>query len=311
VQVTQWYEVADAATNPLLTDRVGVTWPTDPLGARRASVEHAAALVRHAMAGPQQESLPLALTPRATQWSRDVDVLLAERAAAVSGATVSVDLPAHLSVSDVVMIAGDSAGLARRLRRPMPARPARAARRGTAFHEWLEGRWHADTLLDIDDLPGAVDDTIDDADLESLKAKFERSDWADRTPIAVEVPFEMVFGGRVVRGRMDAVFAEPDGRFTVVDWKTGAPPSGADADQKAIQLAVYRLAWAQLNHLDDAELHRVAAAFYYVGSGLTVAPANLLTLQELRELINGSSGHPVINGSSGRRPVAPVPSASS
>ncbi len=34
------------------------------------------------------------------------------------------------------------------------------------------------------------------------------SPWAARTPVDVEVPFDMVIGGIVVRGRIDAVFAE-------------------------------------------------------------------------------------------------------
>jgi DNA helicase-2/ATP-dependent DNA helicase PcrA len=85
---------------------------------------------------------------------------------------------------------------------------------------------------------------------------------------------------------MDAVFAEPDGRFTVVDWKTGRPPSGAQARAQAVQLAVYRLAWAALQGVPDSELDRVGAAFHYVGAGRTIAPADLLDAGQLRELIN-------------------------
>ena len=80
----------------------------------------------------------------------------------------------------------------------------------------------------------------------ALRAAFEASEWADRTPVEIEVPFEMAVEPTVVRGRMDAVFAEPDG-FTIVDWKTGATPRGADADAAAVQLAAYRLAWAALS----------------------------------------------------------------
>ncbi|MGV0803904.1 PD-(D/E)XK nuclease family protein, partial [Mycolicibacterium elephantis] len=62
-------------------------------------------------------------------------------------------------------------------------------------------------------------------ELAELQATFAVSPWAARTPLDVEVPFDMVIGGRVVRGRIDAVFAEPDGGATVVDWKTGDPPA--------------------------------------------------------------------------------------
>jgi DNA helicase-2/ATP-dependent DNA helicase PcrA len=205
---------------------------------------------------------------------------------------IDVVMPGQLSVSDVVTLSEDAGELARRLRRPLPQQPARHARRGTAFHQWLEQRWSADALLDIDELPGAVDELVDDDALEDLKDAFERSRWADRTPIAVEVGFEMSFGARVVRGRMDAVFQEPDGRFLVVDWKTGRPPSGKEAEAKSLQLALYRLAWASLRGIPDAELNRVAAAFYYVAADVTVAPNALLDAEQLRELIDGSTATP-------------------
>ena len=59
------------------------------------------------------------------------------------------------------------------------------------------------------------------------------SPWAARTPVAVEVPFEMTIGGTVVRGRIAAVSAEPDGGATVVDWKTGEAPRGSEAARHA------------------------------------------------------------------------------
>src|SRR6266540_556629 len=116
--------------------------------------------------------------------------------------------------------------LARTLRRPLPTRPDLRARRGTAFHVWLEQRFGADMLLDLDELPGASDeDAAADSALAVLQERFLASEWADRVPIAVEVPFATVVSGVVIRGRMDAVFADPDGGFDVVDWKTGERPS--------------------------------------------------------------------------------------
>ena len=107
-------------------------------------------------------------------------------------------------------------------------------------------------------------------ELAELQAAFAVSPWAARTPIDVEVPFDMVIGGRVVRGRIDAVFADDDGGATVVDWKTGDPPGTPEAKQQAaVQLAVYRLAWAALQ---GCPVESVRAAFHYVRSGLTVSP---------------------------------------
>ncbi|HEY2041445.1 MAG TPA: UvrD-helicase domain-containing protein [Jatrophihabitans sp.] len=317
VEVDGWHQPAEGDTNPNLDSQITASWPADPLAERRAAVQAGAELVRTARqqlrepnavaaskapvpknaaestepndaAEPTQLMLDISPTAdSAALWRRDVDLLLAEHAAAARSGVIEVALPSHLSASDLVSLSGDEAELARRLRRPVPTRPAKQARRGTAFHSWLEQRWSADTLLDVDELPGAADEVIDDAELESLKAAFEVSEWADRTPVAVEVPFEMTFGGRVVRGRMDAVFCDPDGRYTVVDWKTGKPPTGTDAASKAVQLAVYRLAWAALRGIDGAALDSVGAAFYYVGADVTVSPADLLSSEELRMLING------------------------
>jgi DNA helicase-2/ATP-dependent DNA helicase PcrA len=286
VAVEHWHEVAEGELNP----RDGVDnqagWPFDPLGERRPAVTAGAELVRAA----RSARAPAPTSTRAAIWHRDVNLLLAERAAAAETGVIEVRIPEHLSVSDVVALSADETALARRLRRPVPQRPAKQARRGTAFHAWLERRWAADTLLDIDEIPGAVDEVIDDSKLADLKRSFEASEWANRTPVAVEVPFEMTFGATVVRGRMDAVFENPPGRYTVVDWKTGPPVTGADAEAKAVQLAIYRLAWAALKGLSAKRVSTVAAAFYYVGAGVTLAPANLLTAAQLRELITGSAG---------------------
>ena len=91
-------------------------------------------------------------------------------------------------------------------------------------------------------------------------AAFAASEWAARTPIDVEVPFDMVIAGRVVRGRIDAVFADENGEVTVVDWKTGEPPSTPEQLQhNAVQLAVYRIAWAGLQ---GCPVSSVRAAFH-------------------------------------------------
>jgi DNA helicase-2/ATP-dependent DNA helicase PcrA len=167
----------------------------------------------------------------------------------------------------------------------MPARPDPYARRGTAFHLWLEQRFGADRLLDVDELPGAADeDAAPDEALAELQERFLASVWAGRTPVQVEVPFATAIAGVVVRGRMDAVFEDADGTFDVVDWKTGRRPTGADATAAAVQLAAYRLAWAALA---GVPVERVRAAFHYVRENLTVRPADLLAADGLTALVAG------------------------
>ncbi len=165
----------------------------------------------------------------------------------------------------------------------MPRQPSAAARFGTRFHAWVEARFGQQLLLDPDDLPGRADVEIeDDADLaELVVSAFEASAFADRAPYAVEAPFALVLAGQVVRGRIDAVYAEQVGGepgFLLVDWKTNRHH---DADP--VQLAVYRLAWAELH---DLPLERVRAAFYYVRSDSLVEPAGLLGREDLARLVS-------------------------
>jgi DNA helicase-2/ATP-dependent DNA helicase PcrA len=313
-EVDEWFVPPDGAVNPRLTSAREAVWPVDPLGDRRPDVEAGAELVRAAMrkdlgtskaAARRSEVLPGLVADRqdrAAGWRRDVDLLLAEYTAMSATASIDVVLPAQLSVSQLVALRRDPDELARRLRRPLPAKPAPLARRGTAFHAWLERRWSAQALLDVDELPGAADESADDADFAELRRAFEASSWAERTPYEVEVPFDMTIGPVMVRGRMDAVFADADGGWTVVDWKTGTRPAGADAVAAAVQLAAYRLAWARLLRIEDARVGEVRAAFHYVRSGETVAPADLLDAEGMRELISGE----VAAASARRQPARPA-----
>ncbi len=274
--IDQWAAAPnDGEANPLDTAPRQAPWPGDPLGARREAVAEGANLVRDALADPH------ARTRGAQGWQREIDVLLAERGARCR--QQQVILPAHLAVSQLVELADDPSALAARLRRPLPCAPNPMARRGTAFHGWLERRFGSIRLIDHDDLPGAADEgAAPNSELGLLQAAFLASEWATRNPYDVEVPFETVFDGVGVRGRMDAVFADTDGGWTVVDWKTGMVPDGAALRAISVQLAAYRLAWSALS---GTPLDRVRAAFHYVRDNRTVRPADLLDADGLRDLL--------------------------
>ncbi|GGK00776.1 ATP-dependent DNA helicase [Pilimelia anulata] len=310
---------ADGAAHPLAAAERTAQWPADPLGARRPALAAAADLVRAELAAlrparpaapptadgadatPDRSDVTATATagatatdededadgdPVARRWRAEVELLLAERERQARRAgPVDVPLPAHLSVSQLVALRQDPAALARSLRRPVPRRPDPYARRGTAFHAWLERRFGGDRLWDIEELPGAADeDAAGDEQLAALRTAFLASEWADRTPAEVEVPFATVVGGVVLRGRMDAVFADAAGGYDVVDWKTGRQPTGAAARAAAVQLAAYRLAWAQLARVDVLS---VRAAFHYVAANVTVRPADLLDADGLARLVRG------------------------
>ncbi|MFC4602444.1 ATP-dependent helicase [Rhodococcus kronopolitis] len=285
--VESWAPVPEAESeNPLTAESGAAQWPPDPLGARRAGVLAGAQLVLDALAAPEPEPAETDDPDREADdpegWAADVDALLAERARRAA-ARAEVMLPAQLSVSQLVDLAASPDELAARLRRPLPYPPNPLARRGTAFHAWVERRFGASRLLDMDELPGAADvEGAGDGELTALQDAFLRSKWADRSPVEVEVPFETSLAGTVVRGRIDAVFADADGGWTVIDWKTGAEPAASDEPAVAMQLAAYRLAWAELMSArnvarggEPVALQRVRAAFHYVRSGRTIAPEEL------------------------------------
>jgi DNA helicase-2/ATP-dependent DNA helicase PcrA len=213
-------------------------------------------------------------------WAREAGLLLERRARRTAGR--EVHLPGHISASTLVELREDPAGVLARLRRPVPREPGMSARKGTAFHAWVEEYFGAAGMLDLGEAPGS-DDHIDAAyDLEAMVETFKASPWAHRSPAFVEVPVETRVGDVVVRGRIDAVFRDADGRWDLVDWKTGRRPSAAQLKTKAVQLAAYRLAWARLK---EVPLEEVRAAFFYVADNEVVRPHDLGTAAELEGIV--------------------------
>ncbi|AXE22863.1 ATP-dependent helicase [Streptomyces globosus] len=223
-------------------------------------------------------------------WDRDLDALEGELRRS-RAAVRDVELPASLSASQLLRLAADEQGFARDLARPMPRPPQPAARQGTRFHAWVESRFtelplpFLDVLDPAADLPGSDQEVADEADLAGLKEAFERSPYAERVPHRLEVPVQLTLAGRVVRGRIDAVYRAPAGSpyaYEIVDWKTGR---GTDADP--LQLAVYRLAWAETT---GTPLRRVSAAFLHVRSGRVIRPRNLPGRDRLERILQGRTG---------------------
>ncbi|NUQ97649.1 MAG: ATP-dependent helicase [Streptomyces sp.] len=234
---------------------------------------------------PGRPAAPTRLTPEEARtlasWDRDLDALAGELLRAREAVT-DVPLPASLTASQVLRLATDPDGFAQELARPMPRPPQAAARRGTRFHAWVEARFEELTLpmLEPEELPGSETEIADERDLEALKDAFERTEYAHRTPHRVEAPFQLAIAGRVVRGRIDAVYKDDDGNGTtyeIVDWKTSRSRT---ADP--LQLALYRLAWAEQQ---GVPLESVNAAFLYVRTGEVVRPDGLPDRSALERLL--------------------------
>ena len=268
------------ATSPYAAASPDLPWP---ISHRTTEVDRrleAAARVRAATVDAEDEVEDVLHLDQIQQWDEEIRRLLQE-AARDRSPDVRVSLPSSLSATSLARLRDDPDAFARDLARPMPRRPSSAARFGTRFHAWVEARFGQQLLLDPDELPGRGDEGIDDdSDLRELIKMFEDGPFADRVPHAVEPPFALVLGGQVVRGRIDAVYAERvDGEagYLLVDWKTNR---AATADP--LQLATYRVAWAELT---GVPVERVRAAFYYVRTGELVEPDGLPGRDELERLL--------------------------
>jgi DNA helicase-2/ATP-dependent DNA helicase PcrA len=138
--------------------------------------------------------------------------------------------------------------------RPLPRRRSEAALLGTEIHRWIEQRSDRQLgLIDLEDEevdPGAAGGTASGAG--GWRAAFLRSPYGSLDPERVEAPFVLVLDGRMVRGRVDAVYRR-DQRLELVDFKTGSAP--ADGDRGAgVQLDLYAMAAVDVWREDPAEL---------------------------------------------------------
>ncbi|MFD9463328.1 UvrD-helicase domain-containing protein [Streptomyces sp. NPDC060027] len=273
------------------------SWTTDRPGDRPVDHLSGRPTVPHQAQGPAGRPHPREtgsgrLTPEEARtlasWDRDLDALTGELLRARASVT-DVPLPASLTASQLLRLADDPDGFAQELARPMPRPPQPAARRGTRFHAWVESRFEELRLpmIEPEELPGGEAEIADERDLEALKDAFEGSPYAHRTPYRVEAPFQLAIAGRVVRGRIDAVYRKDDGdgtTYEIVDWKTSHTRT---ADP--LQLALYRLAWAEQQ---GVPLESVTAAFLYVRGGEVVRPDGLPDRAALERLLTEDPAGP-------------------
>ncbi len=272
-----WFDKpAKGDPNPYAAIDSSRPWPATGPG-REAELRLAAAeQVRAADLDAEDAGLDMLEAARVADWDTELDRLLAEARQDRSD-RIEVPLPSSLSATAVARLRDDPDAFARELARPMPRPPSSAARFGTRFHAWVEARFGQQQLLDYDDVPGRADADIDESELKELVEAFTTGAFAERAPHAVEAPFALVLGGQVVRGRIDAVYTTDDGGYLVVDWKTGRQEN---ADP--LQLALYRLAWAELT---GVPAEKVRAAFYYVRTDHLVEPEQLPGREALAALL--------------------------
>lgn len=294
LDVSGWLEIDAEESNPFEVQATSTPWPIDhrtPEVLRRLEV---AAQVRAEMEAPSEPAGEATLSQTELElvagWDDEIERLVDEVRASRANELL-VPLPSSLSATSLSELQKDPDAFAASIARPMPRRPSSSARFGTRFHAWVETYFSAsaDTpLLDPDDLPGRADvDIDDDADLKLLVERFSTGQFANRAGARIEAPFALVLAGRVIRGRIDAVFKEPgpDHDWLLVDWKTNKLHT---ADP--LQLAVYRVAWSELT---GTPLERIRAGFYYVRDDRLDEPdLSGLDRRGLQSLVGPMSGRP-------------------
>ncbi|MGI8394156.1 UvrD-helicase domain-containing protein [Leucobacter sp. Z1108] len=262
-------------------------WPLDPLGARAEAVLTAAATLERALEEPAESRPP----QHGAGVEPTVELLLAERDAATRDAVQPANAE-RLTASTFHEFIEHPAEAERRRIRPVPMRPYRRTRTGNRFHEWVERRvttslgtavplWGFDP--ETDDLSRLEFDG--EPELQPLIEQFERSRFADRQPIAVELEVSIPFAGRRLVCKLDAVYATGEGtdaRVEVVDWKSGRPPKN-DAERRSrfLQLDLYRHAYAQWAGIDPA---RIDVTLFYVAEGQELRGEGNRSLAELEQL---------------------------
>ena len=265
-------------SNPLLSEGGGFPWPAPRDEAQWLVRTEAVEAVRAAQADPTGVDEPVVFLDEAAEvarWDQAADQLLAE-ARLRRGQDVSAVAPPYWSPTSLIAARTSPEEFRADLVRPMPSPPRRAARVGEEFHAWLERRGRDNPAL-----LQAPDAVPRDPALRRLIAAFEAGPYADRRPVATEVAFSLFLGGDVVRGRIDAIFATPDGD-QVVDWKTGRSQV-----PDALQLALYRLAWSELSGRTPEQ---VDAVFYDVLDATIIRPSPLPGRPELERLIGEARG---------------------
>jgi DNA helicase II / ATP-dependent DNA helicase PcrA len=256
--------------NPREHSADDVLWPGDPLGERRGVVERAAAGVL-AQAARMPEGID-----QAQREALD-DAISAYNAPARPPKPA---IPVRLAASSVGGILSDPDAVMAGRRRPTPRIVMGVERAGTVFHEWVETHYRELGVMvlaaDVDVDSDPESDVV--PDLESWREGFLASEFAQKTPLAIEREIHLPVAGRVIVCKIDAVFETETG-VDIIDWKTGRPPATAQEEQaRSLQLSLYRLAWSAWSGMP---IEQITAGWWFSQTRELVRPKSLLTSGEL------------------------------
>lgn len=238
----------------LLAERA--VWPPDPpnwLQPDRIFPEGYPVELERLMSGTGSSSevvdrLPVTVRPRVDELVRGHR----ETLSLITRADRSLDdnEPADASLSATSAVDLASGRLAKTdLLRPLPQRPTAARRIGTALHSWIEEQARGLSGMADEEELEETSEYVEVSRIAELRDNWRRMGYEGRRlastdvgePMA-EMPFVLKVNGRLIRGRIDAVYELDDGRIEIVDFKTGAEFEPPDIDQ----LLVYAAALVKL-----------------------------------------------------------------
>ncbi|HEY1595368.1 MAG TPA: ATP-dependent DNA helicase [Thermoleophilaceae bacterium] len=153
----------------------------------------------------------------------------------------------------------------------IPQEPTINQRFGIVVHQVLE-RFHQAGGGSLDDLMHLFEaswrrsgfgDSNDELQfrekaVEALRRYWELDLSRDSEPVWFERSFAFKLGPHLLRGRVDRVDLHPDGRYELIDYKTGRPKTAEDLSED-IQLSLY-----QMGARESWDLRTAAQSYYYV-----------------------------------------------
>ncbi len=236
-----------------------VNWPLKPFGE-----EHAAIFKQRAAEVSTAKALPIT----EHELQKSIELLLIEEQQRIEN-VAKVELPVRIPASNFHKYIFDFEKTVQTALRPMPEKPYQQSLTGTEFHGWLEAQFGRGAIIDIDSLESDDLEEVATLDIRALQQTFANSKWAGQTPVDVEIEIQVSIGTNTFICKLDAVYKTEAG-FEIVDWKTGAPPKDkAQEEAKALQLALYRLAYSKYLNIDP---ETITTCLFFVTDNLVISP---------------------------------------
>lgn len=256
-------------TNPLDQNPKEAYWPLDPLGeTHRENLLVAEGEIQSAIGALSK----LSEADFVGKMHEEIDLLFKEQDDRLKRLS-EVELPVRIPASKFKDFVKDPGTQAGRYLRPLPSEPYRATRLGTEFHSWVE-----------EFLVSEIETETSSESISDLKQIFRNSRFSEAEVADVEIEIHLTKASNTFICKLDAVF-KIDGRYQIVDWKTGEAPDSPEAlAAMTYQLALYRFAYSTLKNIPPEE---IGVSFFFVSENKEVIPEYVPSSEELLALWQG------------------------